>query len=447
MNDTVTVDIPYESLDPLTIGSCDDPSAVYREKLFLEVFHARNLWAWLKPNEPPALPDVTAAAAAALERPDRRPALLRSDRPGPIARDHHRQPVPADPGLEAPARRARCGGAPRGARRARRLRQRQGVPDVGARHRDEARAREPRPDAALCSIPFFQNDDPRNAALYTFRGVSSRGTPVWVHNEVATSDVTIAIGQAQSNHWGYGGGGKLILPGVCSDETIESNHGAFVLSPHTHYGAMTGTDAGRHRRGRDDVRPHVHAQLGARHEGGRCAISTSAPIPRRTARRCGCSTTIYAYRRPLGGPADIAVCGVFAPTDHLFFHTGWGCMSADLVLKDGGDMIYCSPSPGVETKLGTFPGLALFDLHEALHAAFAAKPGAAAPRHPPSPGRDVGGLHLGADLRGHVPQTPHHRDPGGEPGDGARHRDERDHLAGNRVRARRWRATGRTRRW
>ena len=59
---------PYESLDPLTIGSCDDPSAVYRERLFLEI-PRRNVWAWLKPNEPPALPDVTAAAAAALERP------------------------------------------------------------------------------------------------------------------------------------------------------------------------------------------------------------------------------------------------------------------------------------------------------------------------------------------------------------------------------------------
>ena len=53
-------------------------------------------------------------------------------------------------------------------------------------------------------------------------------------------------------------------------------------------------------------------------------------------------------------------------------------MSADLVLKDGGDMIYCSPSPGVETKLGTFPGLALFDLMK--------------PYMPPSP-RNLERLH------------------------------------------------------
>jgi len=70
---------------------------------------------------------------------------------------------------------------------------------------------------------------------------------------------------------------------------------------------------------------------------------------------------IYAYEHP-GDQADIAVCGVFAPTDHLFFHTGWGCMSADFVLKDGGSLIYCSPSPGVHTEVGDFPGLALMDL-------------------------------------------------------------------------------------
>ena len=70
---------------------------------------------------------------------------------------------------------------------------------------------------------------------------------------------------------------------------------------------------------------------------------------------------VYAYEHP-GTQADIAICGVFAPTDHLFFHTGWGCMSADFVVKDGGTIIYCSPSPGVSTAIGDFPGLALMDL-------------------------------------------------------------------------------------
>ena len=50
-------------------------------------------------------------------------------------------------------------------------------------------------------ISFHQND-PRNADDYEYVGVSSRGTPVWLHKEVAACDVKITIGQAQSNHWG-----------------------------------------------------------------------------------------------------------------------------------------------------------------------------------------------------------------------------------------------------
>jgi hypothetical protein len=37
-------------------------------------------------------------------------------------------------------------------------------------------------------------------------------------------------------------------------------------------------------------------------------------------------------------------------------------MSSDFVVKDGGTIIYASPSPGVHTEVGDFPGLALMDL-------------------------------------------------------------------------------------
>jgi len=38
-------------------------------------------------------------------------------------------------------------------------------------------------------------------------------------------------------------------------------------------------------------------------------------------------------------------------------------MSSDLLVRDGGTLIYCSPSPGVNTShLGSFPGFALMDL-------------------------------------------------------------------------------------
>ena len=72
---------------------------------------------------------------------------------------------------------------------------------------------------------------------------------------------------------------------------------------------------------------------------------------------------VYAYRRPLGGPADIAICGVFAPTDPPVLPHRLGVhVPPTWSSRTAGDMIYCSPSPGVETGLGTFPGFALFDL-------------------------------------------------------------------------------------
>jgi lactate racemase len=153
------------------------------------------------------------------------------------------------------------------------------------------------------------------------------------------------------------------MPGVSSDETIESNHCNFVPSPQTHYGAL----AGPMRSDIDEIATMtgldatMNVLLDTR---GRVIELNVGPHPSSHRLAIERFNEIYAYENPVpdSGQADIAVCGVFAPTDHLFFHTGWGCMSADFVLKDGGTLIYCSPSPGVHTEVGDFPGLALMDL-------------------------------------------------------------------------------------
>ena len=210
----------------------------------------------------------------------------------------------------------------------------------------------------------FHQNDPQNEDAYTFVGVSSGGTPVWLHTRGRKQRaLKITIGQAQANHWGAGGGGKLILPGVVSDATIESNHCAFVTSPQTHYGAY----AGPMRSDIDEVATMcgldctMNVILDTHGRVIDCIFGSHPEAHREAIRRFN---AIYAYESWVEekGQADIVICGVFAPTDHLFFHTGWGCMSADLVLKDGGTIIYTSPSPGVSTAIGDFPGFALMDL-------------------------------------------------------------------------------------
>jgi len=56
-------------------------------------------------------------------------------------------------------------------------------------------------------------------------GRTSRGTPVLVNKEFADADLRICISGVKKHHWaGAGGGGKAVLPGVSSIETILYNH-------------------------------------------------------------------------------------------------------------------------------------------------------------------------------------------------------------------------------
>jgi len=56
-------------------------------------------------------------------------------------------------------------------------------------------------------------------------GKTSRGTPVKINREVMECDLKIGIGLIVMHAFaGFGGGAKIILPGVASMETIEHNH-------------------------------------------------------------------------------------------------------------------------------------------------------------------------------------------------------------------------------
>ena len=56
-------------------------------------------------------------------------------------------------------------------------------------------------------------------------GFSSLGTPIWINRKVLEADVKIGIGNIKPHGWaGFGGGGKIIMPGVSSWEAIGRNH-------------------------------------------------------------------------------------------------------------------------------------------------------------------------------------------------------------------------------
>jgi len=68
------------------------------------------------------------------------------------------------------------------------------------------------------------NHNPYENCLYV--GTTRRGTPVSLNAEFLKADLKIGIGAIVPHQSvGFGGGGKIILPGIASIETIAYNHG------------------------------------------------------------------------------------------------------------------------------------------------------------------------------------------------------------------------------
>jgi len=63
----------------------------------------------------------------------------------------------------------------------------------------------------------------------TYLGKTSHGTPVSINKEVMACDLKIGIGCIVPHSFsGFGGGGKIILPGVAHIDTIAYNHGKLI---------------------------------------------------------------------------------------------------------------------------------------------------------------------------------------------------------------------------
>jgi nickel-dependent lactate racemase len=58
-----------------------------------------------------------------------------------------------------------------------------------------------------------------------YRGTSSRGTPVWLNRHYCEADLKITLGGVMPHpYMGFGGGAKLIVPGLAGIETLQANH-------------------------------------------------------------------------------------------------------------------------------------------------------------------------------------------------------------------------------
>lgn len=195
-------------------------------------------------------------------------------------------------------------------------------------------------------VPIFQSKA-RESWDYEFVGVTSYGTPVNVHRRLRQADLSLAVTMTQATLWGYGGGGSMILPGVCSYETIEWNH-RLMTCPHCAVGYEPPLN-----RMREDIEEAallagldmsllaiLNPQLGV------IELTAGETIPAHRS-SVGKYNARYAYdvESIPGGPLDVAISGSF-PGDRFFAHACWPIANLDPFVRDGGTIIVATPVPG-----------------------------------------------------------------------------------------------------
>ena len=77
-------------------------------------------------------------------------------------------------------------------------------------------------EATMARFPVYNHNPFFNC---TYAGTTSYGTEVYINAEFMSCDFKIAIGGTTPHGFAvYSGGGKMVLPGVASFETIKANH-------------------------------------------------------------------------------------------------------------------------------------------------------------------------------------------------------------------------------
>jgi nickel-dependent lactate racemase len=195
-------------------------------------------------------------------------------------------------------------------------------------------------------IPIYQSK-PRETWEYEFIGITSYGTPINVHHRLLQADFSLAVTMTQATLWGYGGGGSMILPGICSFETIEWGH-RLMTSP----GCRVGCEPPLNRM-REDIEEaavmsglsmSLLAILNPRLEVIHLTAGETLAAHRASVSKYN---TLYSFdlSRIQGGKLDVAISGSF-PGDRFFAHACWPVANLDPFVREGGTIILATPAPG-----------------------------------------------------------------------------------------------------
>lgn len=209
----------------------------------------------------------------------------------------------------------------------------------------------------------FVHHDSRDKACFKVLGKTTRGTPVYVRSDILEAGFLITFG-AISHHYfaGYGGGRKLIFPGLGYWRAIYHNHGLFLdaerqtLSPYCQAGLLDGNPLAEDLAEIETFRPadlDIHGILESR--GNVCDLITGTGTD---CFRNACS--VHGKNCEVASDQEydlvLASCGGY-PKDVNFIQSHKAIDNAAKFVRDGGRLIFlaeCKDGVGSKTFLPWF---------------------------------------------------------------------------------------------
>lgn len=194
-------------------------------------------------------------------------------------------------------------------------------------------------EAVLDRFPVYNHNPYENL---TFLGNTSRGTPLWVNTEFVTCDLRIGVGCILPHTIaGFSGGGKIVLPGVSSMDTIHANHCMGNEAPDTvgmgkieanelqldmaEAAAIAGLDV------------KIDAVVNARRE----TVGLFVGQPQ-AAHAAGVKLAEEVYATERADGADIVIANLYAKADEAGLFLG---PSSRLLEENGGDLVMLANTP------------------------------------------------------------------------------------------------------
>jgi nickel-dependent lactate racemase len=184
--------------------------------------------------------------------------------------------------------------------------------------------------------------DPDDEANLVKVGTTSRGTPCLANRTFVEAGFTVGIGTINPHYFaGYGGGPKIILPGVSSRETIRHNH-VLIRQPGTNQGIMEGNPLWE-----DMLEAARLVGLDMKID---CLLNAEKKIYQlfigevEAAQREAVAALKAVYGAPVPKLADVTITSAF-PLETDLIQSGKSILLADDITKDGGMVILLSACP------------------------------------------------------------------------------------------------------